>query len=189
MLNNIDHPLAFSPTYFSPTLQSLADSPTVEVPMNPVTVLLPLQPLEVGHMANNELVAQNDIKCCKNIDTENVNVNYSIPKKSSASVMEYLGPYRTNPNFTRGKKLSNKAVKTSTSKVNIQTSFLNDKIVVARKKVTKGVDRSERRGGELKLKKTGKPKEERPKGLTKIATKVARKSTPADRGMKKPHHY
>ena len=48
-LSNADHPLAFSPTYFSPTLQSLAGSPTVEVPVNPVTVLLPLQPLEVEH--------------------------------------------------------------------------------------------------------------------------------------------
>ena len=186
MLNNTDHPLAFSPTYFSPTLQSLADSPTVEVPMNPVTVLLPLQPLEIGHMVNSELVAQNDIEHCKNIDTENVNVN-SIPEKSA--VMECLGPYRTNPNFTRGRKLSNKAVKTSISKVNIQTRFLNDKIVVARKKITKWVDRSERRGGEQKSKKTGKPKEDRPKGLTKMATKVAQKSTPADRGVKKPHHY
>ena len=60
---------------------------------------------------------------------------------------------------------------------------------MARKKITKWVDRSKRRGGELKLKKTGKSKEERPKGLTKIATKVARKSTPADGGVKKPCHY
>ena len=29
-LNNADHPLAFSPTYFSPTLQSLADSPMLK---------------------------------------------------------------------------------------------------------------------------------------------------------------
>ena len=30
-LNSVDHPLAFSPTYFSPNLQSLANSPTVKV--------------------------------------------------------------------------------------------------------------------------------------------------------------
>ena len=132
-------------------------------------------------MVNSELVAQNDIEHCENIDTENVNVN-SIPAKSA--VMECLGPYRTNPNFTQGRKLNNKAVKTSISKVNIQTRFLNDKIVVARKKITKRVDRSEQ-----KSKKTGKPKEERLKGLTKMATKVAQKNTPADGGVKKPHHY
>ena len=100
MLNNADHPLAFSPTYFSPILQSPADSPTVEVPVNPVTVLLPLQPLEVGPTVNNELLAQKDLKHCESIDTENENVNHSIPKKSSASTTEYLGPYRSNPNFT-----------------------------------------------------------------------------------------
>ena len=148
--------------------------------------MLTLQPLEIGHTVNSKLVAQNDIERCENIDTENVNIN-SIPEKSA--VMERLGPYRTNPNFTRGRKLSNKAVKTSISKVNIQTRFLNDKIVVARKKITKRVDRSERRGGEQKSKKTGKPKEERPKGLIKMATKVAEKSTPADGGIKKPHCY
>ena len=100
MLSNADHPLAFSPTYFSPTLQSLADSPTVEVPVNPVTVLLPLWPLEVGHTVNNELLAQKDLKHCKDVDMENKNLNHSIPKKSAVSTMEYLGPYRSNPNFT-----------------------------------------------------------------------------------------
>ena len=111
--------------------------------MNPVTELLPLQPLEVGHMVKN------DIECHKNVDTENVNVN-SIPENSA--VVEHLGPYRANPNFTWGKKLSNKAIKTSSSKVNIQTRFLNDKIVVARKKIMKRVDGSEHRS-----RKTGKP--------------------------------
>ena len=171
-LNNTDHPLAFSPTYFSPTLQSLADSPTVEVPMNPVTVLLPLQPLEIGHMVKN------DIEHCENIDTENVNVNRI---SENSVVMEHLGPYRADPNFTQGRKLSNKAIKTSSSKVNIQTRFSNNKIVVARKKNMKRVDRSEHRA-----RKTGKPKEGKPKGLPKMATKVAQKSTPADGGVKKP---
>ena len=60
-LSSVDHPLAFSPTYFSPTLQSLADSPTVEVPVNPVTVLLPPQQLEVKHTVNSELLAQKDL--------------------------------------------------------------------------------------------------------------------------------
>ena len=85
--------------------------------------------------------------------------------------------------------MSIEAAKSSTSKVKIQTSFLNDKFVVARKKVTKHVDRSERRGGEPKPKKVGKPKGEKPKGPTKLAAKVAQKSTPADGGVKKPCRY
>ena len=44
-LNSVDHPLAFSPTYFSPILQSLANSPTVKVPVDTVTVLVPLHPI------------------------------------------------------------------------------------------------------------------------------------------------
>ena len=93
--------------------------------MNPVTVLLPLQPLEIGHMVKN------DIEHCESIDTENVIVNRI---SENSVVMECLGPYRADPNFTWGWKLSNKAIKTSSLKVNIQTRFSNDKIVVARKK-------------------------------------------------------
>ena len=126
----MDHPLAFSPTYFSPTLQSLADSPTVEVPVDPVTVLLPPQPLEVEHTVNSKLLAQNDLMHGENVDTENENVNHSIPKKGSVSTTGYLGPYRSNPNFTQGRKLSIGTAKSSTPKVNIQTSFLNDQFVV-----------------------------------------------------------
>ena len=137
MLSNADHPLAFSPTYFSPTLQSLAGSPTVEVPVNPVTVLLSPHPLEVEHTAYNELLAQKGLTPGMNVDTEKENENHSIPKKNTISITGYLGPYRSNPNFTRGRKLSIGAAKSSTPKVNIQTSFLNDKFVVAKKKVTK----------------------------------------------------
>ena len=147
-LSNVDHPLAFSPTYFSPTLQSLADSPTVEVPVNPVTVLLPPQPLEVEYTINSELLAQKDLTHGENIDMGNENVNHSIPKKSSVSTMKYFGPYRSNPNFTRGRKLNIGTAKSSTPKVNIQTSFLNNQFVVAKRKITKRVDRSGGRGGE-----------------------------------------
>ena len=96
----MDHPLAFSPTYFSPTLQSQADSPTVQVPVNPVTVLLPPQPLEVEHTINSKLLAQKDLMHGENVDMENENVNHSIPRKGSVSTTEYLGPYRSNHNFT-----------------------------------------------------------------------------------------
>ena len=86
-------------------------------------------------------------------------------------------------------ELSIGAAKSSTPKVNIQTSFLNDKFVVAKEKVTKHVDRSGRRGGESKPKMKGKLKEEKHKEPTKLAAKVARKSMPASGGVKKPPHY
>ena len=140
MLNSVDHPLAFSPTYFSPNLQSLANSPTVKVPVDTVTVLLPLHPLEVDHTVNNELLAQKDLMHSNKVDTENENENQIIPGKSSISTMGYLGPYRSNPNFTRGKKLSTGAVKSRTPMNNIQTSFQNDQVVVVKKKVTKRID-------------------------------------------------
>ena len=122
-LNSVDHPLAFSPTYFSPNLQSLANSPTVKVPVDTVTVLVPLHPLEVDHTVNNGLLAQNDLMRSKNVDMKNEKENQTIPGKSSISTMGYLGPYRSNPNFTRGKKLSTVTAKSSTPMNNIQTSF------------------------------------------------------------------
>ena len=126
-----------------------------------------------------------------NVDTENENKNHSIPKKNTFSTMGYLGPYRSNPNFTRGRKLSIGTAKSSTPKVNIQTSFLNNQFVVAKKKVTKRVDRSEGRSRECgkKLKAKGESAKERKREQIKLAAKVARKSTPADRGVKKPHSY
>ena len=117
-LNSVHHPLAFSPN-----LQSLANSPTVKVPVDTVTVLLPLHPLEVENTVNNELLAQKDLMCGENVDTENENENHIIPKKSSVSTTGCLGPYRSNPNFTQGRKFSTGTAKSSTPMNNIQTSF------------------------------------------------------------------
>ena len=181
-LNSVDHPLAFSPTYFSPNIQSLANSPTVKVPVDTVTVLLPLHPLEVDHTVNNELLAQKDLTCSEKVDMGNENENQIIAGKSSISTMGYLGPYRSNPNFTRGKKLS--------TGNNIQTSFQNDQIIVAKKKVTKRIDRSGRRQIWCKLGR--KPKEAQAvaeKRKTKPAAKATRKIFPGTGGVRKPHRY
>ena len=75
---------------------------------------------------------------------------------------------------------------------NIQTSVQNDQIVVAKKKITKRIDRSGRRriGSRLEQKpKKAKPVAGEEKNQTKLATKAAHKSAPATGGVKKPHHY
>ena len=79
------------------------------------------------------------------VDMQNEKENQIIPDKSSIDTTMYLGPYRSNPNFIRGKKLSTGTARGSTHMNQIQTSIRNDQIVVAKKKVTKRVDCSERR--------------------------------------------
>ena len=67
------------------------------------------------------------------------------PEKVSNCAPGYLGPYRSDPNFTRGKKLGTVAVKSipqSSYADPVQSSIQNDRFVVARRKVTKRVDRS-----------------------------------------------
>ena len=145
MLHSVDHPLAFSPTYFSPNLQSLANSPAANVPIDTVTVLVPLNPLEVDHMVISRLAAPRDLTLSEKIDMQNEKENQIIPEKSSSDTTGYLGPYRSDPNFTRGKKLSNTTARSRTHMNPIHTSIQNDQIVVAKKKVTKWVDHSQRR--------------------------------------------
>ena len=55
-LPSVDYPLAFSPTYFSPNIQSLANSPAVNVPLDAVTLLVPLNPVEVDHTVSKAIV-------------------------------------------------------------------------------------------------------------------------------------
>ena len=159
-LNSGDHPLAFSPTYFSPNLQSLANSPTVKVPVDTVTVLVPLHPFEVDHTVNKELLTQKDLTCSEKVDTQSEKENQIIPRKCSIGTMRYLGPYRSNPNFTRGKKLSTRTAKSSTHMNKIQASIQNDQIVVAKKKVTKRIDCSRRR--QVRSRPEQKPKKAKP---------------------------
>ena len=55
-LPSADYPLAFSPTYFSPNIQSLANSPAVNVPLDAITLLVPLNPVEVDHTVSKAIV-------------------------------------------------------------------------------------------------------------------------------------
>ena len=124
MLHSVDHPLAFSPTYFSPHLQSLANSPAVNVPLVAVTLLVPLNPVEVDHTVNNGLAAQKDLTLSEKVDMQNEKENHNkIPEKSSIDTTGYLGPYRSDSNFTRGKNLSSVTARSSTHVDQIQTTI------------------------------------------------------------------
>ena len=57
-LHSADHPLAFSPTYFSPNIQSLANSLAVNVPLDAITLLVPLNPVEVDHTVSKAIVSK-----------------------------------------------------------------------------------------------------------------------------------
>ena len=60
MLHSVDHPLAFSPTYFLPNIPSLANSPAINVPQEAITLLVPLNPVEVDHMVD-KVIAKKDL--------------------------------------------------------------------------------------------------------------------------------
>ena len=100
-LHSTDHPLAFSSTYFSPNIQSLANSPAVNVPLDAITLLVPLNPVEVDHMVN-KATAPKDLTIDKRVDVQSKKENQIIlpPEKVSICAPGYLGPYRSDPNFT-----------------------------------------------------------------------------------------
>ena len=101
MLHSADHPLAFLPTYFSPNIQSLANSPAVNVPLDAITLLVPLNPVEVKHRVA-KAIAPKDLTIDKKVDTQSEKENQIIlpPEKVSICAPRYLGPYRSDPNFT-----------------------------------------------------------------------------------------
>ena len=61
-LPSADYPLAFSPTYFSPNIQSLANSPAVNVPLDAITLLVPLNPVEVDHTVSKAIVPKDNCR-------------------------------------------------------------------------------------------------------------------------------
>ena len=145
-LHSADHPLAFSPIYFSPNIQSLANSPAVNVPLDAITLLVPLNPVEVDHTVD-KATAPKGLTINKRVDAQSKKENQIVlqPEKVSICAPGYLGPYRSDPNFTQGKKLSTVAVKSlphSTYVDPVQSSIQNNQFVVAKRKVTKRVDRS-----------------------------------------------
>ena len=145
-LPSTDYPLAFSPTYFSPNIQSLANSPAVNVPLDAIMLLVPLNPVEVDHTVSKAIVPK-DLTFDKEANAQSLNEKEIVfqPKKVSNCAPGYFEPYRSDPNFTHGKKLGTMAAKSmpQTSYADpVQSSIQNDWFVVPRRKVTKRVDRS-----------------------------------------------
>ena len=107
-LSSADHPLAFSPTYFSPNLQSMANSPAVNVPIEAVILVVPLNPVNT-----NNTVSKAEIPKCLTIELGATSKSPKgkeleqapHPEKVPNCALGYLGPYRSDPNFTCGKKI------------------------------------------------------------------------------------
>ena len=101
MLHSADHPLAFLPTYFSPNMQSLANSPAVNVLLDAIMLLVPLNPVEADHRVT-KVTAQKDLTISEKVDMQSEKENQIIlpSKKVSICAPGYLGPYRSDPNFT-----------------------------------------------------------------------------------------
>ena len=141
MLHSADHPLAFSPTYFSPNILSLANSPAVNVPLDTIMLLVPLNSVEVDHTANKAIVSK-DLTINKGANSQSQKEKEIVlqSKKVSICAPGYLEPYRSDPTFTCGKKLGTVAVKSipqSNYADPVLSSIQNDQIVVAKRKVTK----------------------------------------------------
>ena len=68
MLCSADHRLDFSPTYFSPNMQSLANSLAVNVLLDAITLLVPLNPVEADHTVT-KVTAPKDLTISKKVDT------------------------------------------------------------------------------------------------------------------------
>ena len=176
MLHSADHPLAFSPTYFSPNIQSLANSPAVNVPLDAITLLVPLNP-EVDHTVNKVIVSK-DLTIDKGANSQRLKEKKIVlqPKKVSNCAPGYLGPYRSNPNFTHGKMLGTLAVKSlpqSNYADPVQSNIPNDQFIVAKRKMTKRVDRSRPH-----------PKAEKKRAKTPMQMKVR---GPKEKKMKEKH--
>ena len=105
MLHSADHPLAFSPTYFSPNIQSLANSPAINVPLDAVTLLVPFNPVEVDHTVNKDIVSK-DLTIGKGQNSQSQKEREIVlqTEKVPICTLGYLGTYRSDPKFTHGKK-------------------------------------------------------------------------------------
>ena len=105
-LPSVDHPMAFSPMYFSPNLQSLANSPVVSVQIEAVTLMVPLNLVNSDNTISEVVIPQG-------LTTELGPPSESPEGKELAPQPEkvpncapgYLGPYRSDPSFTCDKKM------------------------------------------------------------------------------------
>ena len=85
MLHSAYHPLAFSPTYFSPNMQPLANSPAVNVPLDAVILLVPLNPVEVDHTVNR-VTAPMDLTTNRKVDAQSEKENQIILPSEKVSI-------------------------------------------------------------------------------------------------------
>ena len=111
-LPSADHPMAFSPTYFSPSLQSLANSPVVTVPIKAVTLVVPLNPVNSNNTTSEVTNTISEVVIPQGLTVELGPPSKSPEGKELAPQPEkvpncapgYLGPYRSDPSFTCGKE-------------------------------------------------------------------------------------
>ena len=141
-LPSMDHPIAFSPTYFSPNLQSLANSPVVSVPIKAVMLVVPLNPINSNNTTSEAAIPQG-------LTAELRPPSKSPERKVLPPQLEkvpnctpgYLGPYRTDPNFTCSKKIGPMVAKNHPQSIypdSVQNfSTPNNQILVAKKKQMK----------------------------------------------------
>ena len=104
-LPSADHPLAFSPTYFSPNLQSLANSPAVNVPIEAVILVVPLYLVNANNTASKAVIPKGlTIELGATSKSPKGKELASQPEKVPNCALGYLEPYRSDPNFTHRKK-------------------------------------------------------------------------------------
>ena len=147
-LPSVDHPLAFSPTYFSPNLQSLANSPAVNVPIEAVMLVVPLNPVNANNTVSKAVIPKGlTIELGATSKSPKGKELAPQPEKVPNCALGYLGPYRSDPNFTHGKKIGPMVAKNQPQSIypdpvhNYSTQ--NNQFLVARKKQTKRVDHSQ----------------------------------------------
>ena len=100
-LSSADHPLAFSPN-----LQSLANSPAVNVPIEAVMLVVPLNPVNANNTVSTAVIPKGlTIELGATSKSPKGKEQAPQPEKVPNCAPGYLGPYRSDPNFTRGKKI------------------------------------------------------------------------------------
>ena len=89
-----------------------------------------MNPVEVDHTVSKAIVPK-DLAIDKGANSQSLKEKEMVsqPEKVSNCALEYLGPYRSDPNFTHGKKLGTVAVKSipqSSYADPVQSSIQND---------------------------------------------------------------
>ena len=144
-LPSVDHPMAFSPTYFSPYLQSLANSPVVTVPIKAVMLVVLLNSVNsdntISEVAIPQALTAELGPPSKSPEGKELALQ---PEKVPNCTPGYLGPYRSDPSFTCSKKIGSVVAKNHPQTIHpdpvSNPSAPNQQFLVAKKKQTKRVD-------------------------------------------------